>query len=661
MADTAQTPTIDLQTPPPDAADASPAPPTDGVKTSPKPRYNGPSKFQQLNKLYALPAPLRTFPLPTFVPHNPLSLFHILYVWLRQTVGSESTHFDPPYQGWYSPETRSIHVTDARSIRGLWEQGFYGKGSLSRSEPSWMTREKTRRGIKEKATSEENTAKRRLERQQAKWERARKEREAIDQKRSEEAEAESILGGEEPLDEVSSVAEVIEIDPPLPNGLEKTIGSNSSNTDLLEESVTVVLNGSAKPSLAPPTKYIVSPVGPLELLSLPNSSLDSGIDLDGTNESLTEPHISRGNAVLGLLVQQDLTPSAPVGPLELLALPNSVALPLPLETIESSSHLEIPEFDERAVDTVVVDSKTNGNASVSKELLPNGHDVVEESLFSSDPETSDDTNNGSSQSDETVQDNTMPNGSALVNPLKIGRKRAKSVRFSPTVEKNTFLQSEPPHPEHSLVAITVSEDPSLPAIKDQEHTQLTLEEAFFLSYALGALTILSPTTNAPIPTKDLFYLFRASSYFPPRPNPALRPDDPFMINYVVYHHFRSLGWVPRPGIKFSCDLMLYNRGPVFDHAEFGVIILPNYSDAYWKSDELLRGYVDGKERRTWHWMNCINRVITQVKKTLILCYVDIPAPLGVEEEEALGVHGILGRYKIREVVMKRFSANRMRD
>lgn len=134
-----------------------------------------------------------------------------------------------------------------------------------------------------------------------------------------------------------------------------------------------------------------------------------------------------------------------------------------------------------------------------------------------------------------------------------------------------------------------------------------------------------------------------------------------MLNYVVYHHFRSLGWVPRSGIKFSCDLMLYNRGPVFDHAEFGVIILPSYSDEYWSSNAFLQNYVRGKERRTWHWMNCINRVITQVKKTLILCYVDIPRPLSGEEESALGVDGVLGRYRVKEVVLKRFSANRMRD
>lgn len=107
--------------------------------------------------------------------------------------------------------------------------------------------------------------------------------------------------------------------------------------------------------------------------------------------------------------------------------------------------------------------------------------------------------------------------------------------------------------------------------------------------------------------------------------------------------------------------MLYNRGPVFDHAEFGVVVLPSYSDGYWSRDAETRAYVEGKEKRTWHWMNCINRVITQVKKTLILCYVDIPPPVSKEVEAGLGVDGVLGRYRVREVVLKRFSANRMRE
>lgn len=53
----------------------------------------------------------------------------------------------------------------------------------------------------------------------------------------------------------------------------------------------------------------------------------------------------------------------------------------------------------------------------------------------------------------------------------------------------------------------------------------------------------------------------------PVPSLQLQPDNPFIVNYVVYHHYRSLGWVVKSGVKFCVDYLLYKRGPVFDHAE----------------------------------------------------------------------------------------------
>jgi tRNA-splicing endonuclease subunit Sen2 len=47
----------------------------------------------------------------------------------------------------------------------------------------------------------------------------------------------------------------------------------------------------------------------------------------------------------------------------------------------------------------------------------------------------------------------------------------------------------------------------------------------------------------------------------------LRFDNPFLLKYVVYHHYRSLGWVVKGGIKFCVDYLLYKRVPVFSHAE----------------------------------------------------------------------------------------------
>jgi tRNA-splicing endonuclease subunit Sen2 len=604
-------------------ADATIAPaPPEGNKPEGPPKPRQPSRAQQLNKLYSLPAPLRTFPLPTFVPHNPLSLFQILFVWVSQTIKPQSSHFDPLYQGWFSPDTRSVHVTDARCIRGLWEQGFYGKGSLSRSEPAWLDGEKLRRGNKGKITSEEVTRKRRAERQQTKWERARKEREAIDQKLLEEAEAAVRQNSRIDADFLgrSMIALVDKVEGKIENGHP-------------------ILHSKG-----------IAPVGPLELLALPNSNSD--LERHYNSETIT-CHIEDFDQSF---VDRFYAP--PVGPLELLALPNSITtymLDPPCSSVLGNNGSESLHMDR---DT---------DHKVQKEPTMNGHVKVDEVEILGGSETNEETADESTHSEGSTETNGTPlDGSALTNgrPTTPKMKRQKSVRFSPTVEKNTFIQSEPPSPERaSASTTTVVEEPVEEplAIKEQEHLQVTLEEAFFLSYALGALTIFDPETRSSIPNEDLFYLFRKTSYFPSQANPSLSPDDPFMVNYIVYHHFRSLGWVVRAGIKFSCDYMLYLRGPVFSHAEFGVVIIPSYSDPYWRGDVFLQNYVSGKETRTWAWMNCINRVIGQVKKTLVLCYVDIPKPLNAVEEQKLGIDGILARYKVREVVMKRFVANRMRD
>lgn len=84
---------------------------------------------------------------------------------------------------------------------------------------------------------------------------------------------------------------------------------------------------------------------------------------------------------------------------------------------------------------------------------------------------------------------------------------------------------------------------------------------------------------------DLWKLFaqaslNASSTFASIEHSAmrLRPDNPFIVSYVVYHHYRSLGWVVRNGVKFCVDWVLYKgadgvknprggAGPVGGHAE----------------------------------------------------------------------------------------------
>jgi len=385
-------------------------------------------------KIHAKSLPLEVFPLPAFVPHNPLSLFSILSALVSEFISRRTSHPTEKYIGYFSRETRSIHVTDPKHARALWEMGFFGKGTLSRSEPTWLDRERARRKAAAGGTSEEFTNERREARKVFKLERARAEREAI----------------EEQLKKEGKLVEVLAI--------------NGS-----------ALAGTARLEIAPAT------------------------------------------------------------------------------TSGAQKVLDDKRFD---LERQVADGEED--------------------------------------------------------------------------------------------------------IEDQEHLQLTLHEAFFLAYGLGVLTIKpSPDSRSDAEDRswtcsELLSLLASHSTFPPSPTAEIRPDNHFLLSYVVYHHYRSLGWVVRPGLKFAADWMLYNRGPVFSHAEFAVIIVPEYPeqwDTTWGADTR-------KRQKTWWELHCTNRVQGQVVKTLVLCYVQVP----LAADAAGGDLGkVLGSYKVRDFVLRRWLPNRSRD
>ncbi|EOA84139.1 tRNA splicing endonuclease subunit sen2 [Exserohilum turcicum] len=441
--------------------------PANGASRKPRPRR------PNYNEIHAKPLPLDTYALPAFVPHNPISI-------VRLAIGLISQSLWPPksitvvYKAYYSLETQSIHVTDPASIRALWEHGFWGKGSLSRSEPQWLVAEKRRRGAQASKTSTEVTQSRREERRQFKLERAKAQREAIEQQLRQEG------------------------------------------------------------KLAP------------------EAGIDQLVDDDA----------------------KDTTVSSDVK-----------------ATIDQGASVTLPEDD--------------ANAKLEEIDIP-----------------------------------------------------------------------------------------------DLEHLQLTPEEAFFLSYALGALDVVNVGDEfdkqfEPYPAWFLFRLYcahalassdtidgektltdlstaykmtKAATRIDPALSciPSIAPDNPFLLRYVVFHHFRSLGWVVRPGIKFAVDYLLYMRGPAFTHAEFAIMIIPSYSSPYWNKQ------LDGRpmprtmdERKDWWWFHRVNRVQTQVMKTLMLVYVEVPEPWDTRSTDMDGfkvdIGSALKQYKVREFVFKRWSPSRNRD
>ncbi|TBU44003.1 hypothetical protein BD309DRAFT_66557 [Dichomitus squalens] len=203
------------------------------------------------------------------------------------------------------------------------------------------------------------------------------------------------------------------------------------------------------------------------------------------------------------------------------------------------------------------------------------------------------------------------------------------------------------------------EDDELEPLKDVEHLQLTLQEAFFLVWNLDCLTVLDPQTSEPLSLQQIWKAFQNVHCVPPElPVYTNRFDNPFLVNYAAYHYYRSLGWVVKGGIKFCVDLLLYKRGPVFHHAEFGVVVIPVYEDS--RDQESSPFNLPNANTFSWSWLSTINRVNSQVQKTLILTYVTIPSSSRVSTD-LLSSPACLAHYSVRDVVLRRLIPARMRD
>jgi len=506
--------------------------------------------------------PVTVHPLPTLIPHNPLSLITIALSYLIQILAPPERTI---YKGYFSSATSSIHITEEQTQRALWEQGFFGRGSLSRSEPTWLENKK-RIGI----TAEENTEKRRKERRQFKAERAKLEHAKIEEE----------LGNITPTTTNDAARETSETVP----STTEIVMKNGHNSDGIAN---ILSSTHSAPQPSESVKEAAPHPLPLKILDLKDDAAS-------------------------ILTQNGDIPSSTSAPKD------------------PSSHIEGFEEWKKTVDVTG---------------LPTPPPTI--------------TSSEASQPEPPVR------------PTK-RLQRQKTVRFSPTIEAREFDLSSPvisPIKAPGLSSMNTpidgnktpepptsdSQSPADTSLRNHEHLQVSLEEAFFLSYSLGILEIFPSHDSADsLPTTSLLSLFRRHSYFPARSlSTREEPDDPFMISYATYHHYRSLGWVVRSGVKFGVDYLLYNRGPAFSHAEFAVVVLPNYSDGR------------EKEGKSWWWLHGVNRVQAQVHKSLILCYVDIPSRETLKgtvgKDGTVDIGQMLSRYKVHDVNVRRWTPNRSRD
>ncbi|KAK7826357.1 hypothetical protein U0070_021371 [Myodes glareolus] len=161
-----------------------------------------------------------------------------------------------------------------------------------------------------------------------------------------------------------------------------------------------------------------------------------------------------------------------------------------------------------------------------------------------------------------------------------------------------------------------------------EYLQLSLEEAFFLAYALGCLSIYYE--KEPLTIVKLWRAFT-----------AVQPT--FRTTYMAYHYFRSKGWVPKVGLKYGTDLLLYRKGP-----PYSVIV------------ELVDDNFEGPVRRPFSWKSlaALSRVSGNVSKELMLCYLIKPSSMTSEDMET---PECMKRIQVQEVILSRWVSSRERS
>lgn len=102
----------------------------------------------------------------------------------------------------------------------------------------------------------------------------------------------------------------------------------------------------------------------------------------------------------------------------------------------------------------------------------------------------------------------------------------------------------------------------------KESLNLNFEEAFFLNFALQCLKV-TDGNNVVFSSNELWKKFCSI-------------QQNFCEKYLVYHYYRSKGWIVHSGLKYGGDYLLYKDGPAYNHATFLVKIVSEGTNFIWR-------------------------------------------------------------------------------
>ncbi|RLN06144.1 hypothetical protein BBJ28_00004734 [Nothophytophthora sp. Chile5] len=95
----------------------------------------------------------------------------------------------------------------------------------------------------------------------------------------------------------------------------------------------------------------------------------------------------------------------------------------------------------------------------------------------------------------------------------------------------------------------------------------------------------------------------------------------FARQFAVYHHFRQLGWLLKPGLNYGAHYVLYRGSAAHFHSEYVVYVQ------------------DADEPLAWCTIQTLTRIAADVKKTVLVCDVTVasgssPSLIGSAEGDA---------------------------
>jgi tRNA-intron endonuclease len=92
-------------------------------------------------------------------------------------------------------------------------------------------------------------------------------------------------------------------------------------------------------------------------------------------------------------------------------------------------------------------------------------------------------------------------------------------------------------------------------------SELSIIEAYYL-LKHEKITIFNPSSDKFLTIEEFYEIGKKIHH-------------KFEEKYTIYQDLREKGYIPRPGLKFGADFVVYKKGPGLEHSPFIVHVLPH--------------------------------------------------------------------------------------